>query len=131
MDDEVKEKKDIQETESILNSIKKLLGISATCTDFDTDIILHINTVFMILNQLGVGPEKGFSIKDNQQVWSEFLINGETDLESIKTYVHLRVKLLFDPPLNSAIIDAIKESIRELEWRINVQVENKVEEEEQ
>lgn len=105
---------------SILTSIKKLLGITESCTDFDTDIIMHINTVLMTLNQLGVGTE-GFQIEDKNAVWSEFV--DPNKLAATKSYVHLRVKLLFDPPLNSAIIEAIKESIKELEWRLNVRVE--------
>ena len=105
---------------SILTSIKKLLGITESCTDFDTDIIMHINTILMTLNQLGVGTE-GFQIEDKNAVWSEFVESNK--LAATKSYVYLRVKLLFDPPLNSAIIEAIKESIRELEWRLNVRVE--------
>ena len=112
---------------SILTSIKKLLGITESCTDFDTDIIMHINTVLMTLNQLGVGTE-GFQIEDKNAVWSDFIKSDK--LAAIKSYVHLRVKLLFDPPLNSAIIEAIKESIRELEWRLNVRVELESEDDE-
>lgn len=112
---------------SILTSIKKLLGITESCTDFDTDIIMHINTVLMTLNQLGVGTE-GFQIEDKNAVWSEFVESNK--LAATKSYVHLRVKLLFDPPLNSAIIEAIKESIKELEWRLNVRVEYESEDKE-
>ena len=113
---------------SILTSIKKLLGITESCTDFDTDIIMHINTVLMTLNQLGIGTE-GFQIEDKNAVWSEFIESDK--LAATKSYVHLRVKLLFDPPLNSAIIEAIKESIRELEWRLNVRVELESEDDEE
>ena len=113
---------------SILTSIKKLLGITESCTDFDTDIIMHINTVLMTLNQLGVGTE-GFRIEDKNAVWSEFIESDK--LAATKSYVHLRVKLLFDPPLNSAIIEAIKESIRELEWRLNIRVEFESEDDEE
>lgn len=113
---------------SILTSIKKLLGITESCTDFDTDIIMHINTVLMTLNQLGIGTE-GFQIEDRNAVWSEFIESDK--LAATKSYVHLRVKLLFDPPLNSAIIEAIKESIRELEWRLNVRVESESEDDEE
>ena len=113
---------------SILTSIKKLLGITESCTDFDTDIIMHINTVLMTLNQLGVGTE-GFQIEDKNAVWSEFI--DPNKLAATKSYVYLRVKLLFDPPLNSAIIEAIKESIRELEWRLNVRVESEFEDDEE
>ena len=113
---------------SILTSIKKLLGITEACTDYDTDIIMHINTVLMTLNQLGVGTE-GFQIEDKNAVWSEFI--DPNKLAATKSYVYLRVKLLFDPPLNSAIIEAIKESIRELEWRLNVRVESESEDDEE
>ena len=110
--------------ESILTSIKKLLGITDECTDFDADIIIHINTVFMTLTELGVGPTEGFRIEDKTSNWDEY-VSEKDDLDAIKTYVYLKVKLLFDPPLNSAIIESIKESTRELEWRINHQVEFK------
>lgn len=110
---------------SILDEIKKLLGISKTCTDFDTDIIMHINTVLMILNQLGIGKEN-FQIEDKQATWDEFI--DSENYGAVKTYIHLRVKLLFDPPLNSAIIEAIKQSIAELEWRLNINAENNDEE---
>ena len=113
---------------SILTSIKKLLGITESCTDFDTDIIMHINTVLMTLNQLGVGTE-GFQIEDKNAVWSDFIKSDK--LAATKSYVYLRVKLLFDPPLNSAIIEAIKESIKELEWRLNVRVELESEDDEE
>lgn len=120
---------DISKTsKSILTSIKKLLGISAECTDFDTDIIIHINTVFMVLNQLGVGPTKIFSIEDANSLWSEF-ITEKDDLEAIKTYIHLKVRLIFDPPLSTAVQEAMKESINELEWRLNVQAESNKREE--
>jgi len=118
--EEVKDSKN-----SILTSIKKLLGISEDCTDFDTDIIMHINTVLMTLNQLGVGKE-GFQIEDKEAVWDEFIDSSK--LAATKSYIHLRVRLLFDPPFNSAIIEAIKESIRELEWRLNVKAESDEEE---
>lgn len=126
-ENDVNEKKEVKDPkDSILTSIKKLLGITEACTDFDTDIIMHINTVFMTLNQLGIGKD-GFQIEDSSFVWSDFI---ETDkLAATKSYVHLRVKLLFDPPLNSAIVEAIKESIRELEWRLNVRAESEIEEE--
>ena len=111
--------------ESILNSIKKLLGIAAEYTNFDTDIIIHINSVFMILNQLGIGPSEGFRIIDNTAVWNNY-ITEDDDLDAVKTYIYLKVKLLFDPPLNSAVIEANKQLINELEWRLNVQVKEEV-----
>ena len=84
--------------ESILTSIKKLLGITEEYDQFDPDIIMHINSVFMILTQLGVGPAEGFSIEDDTAVWTDF-IQDVKKLESVKTYVYLKVKLAFDPPL--------------------------------
>ena len=104
--------------DSILTSIKKLLGITEEYEHFDPDIIVHINSAFMILNQLGVGPEEGFSIKDKNSTWNEFL--SGSNLEAVKTYVYLKVKLMFDPPLSSTVIEAIKSQISELEWRLNV-----------
>lgn len=107
---------------SILTSIKKLLGIAESCTDFDADIIMHINTVFLILNQLGVGTDKVFYIEDSKTTWSEFL-KDDTNLEAIKTYIHLKVRLIFDPPLSTAVKEAIQANINELEWRLNVHAE--------
>lgn len=106
--------------ESILNSIKKLLGILSNNKDFDTDIIIHINTVIMILNQMGVG-KSGFFIEDDEAEWSDFI--EEEKYSAVKSYIYLKVKLLFDPPLNSSIIMAIQESIKELEWRLNFNYE--------
>lgn len=105
--------------DSILNSIKKLLGITEEYEHFDQDIIIHINSVFSILRQIGVGPEEGFVIKDNTSTWDEFA-GDDIEIESVKTYVYLKVRLIFDPPSSSASIDAIKENIKEIEWRLNV-----------
>lgn len=108
--------------ESILTSIKKLLGITEDYEHFDSDIIMHINTVLMILMQLGVGPEKGFTISDKSSVWSEFLPDDK-NLEAVKTYVHMKVKLLFDPPLNSVVMECMNRMINEMEFRINIEAE--------
>lgn len=108
--------------DSILTSIKKMLGIAEDYEHFDPDIIMHINSVFMILFQLGVGPKEGFVIEDETSVWSDF-ISDTLSLESVKTYIHLRVRLLFDPPLSSSVIESINRSISELEWRLNVAAE--------
>lgn len=113
--------------DSILTSIKKLLGITEEYENFDQDIITHINSAFMILNQLGVGPKNGFSINDKSSTWDEF-IPESSNLEAVKTYVHLKVKLMFDPPLSSTVIEAIKSQINELEWRLNVSVDPPIEE---
>lgn len=106
-------------TDSILNDIKKLLGIDNTYTEFDTDIIIHINSVFMILNQLGVGPESGYRITGSLNTWSEFTDN-EYEMESVKSYIYLKVRMMFDPPQSSALMQAMNEQIKELEWRLNV-----------
>lgn len=108
--------------ESILTSIKKLLGIEEEYKHFDADIIIHINSVLMTLTQLGVGPSEGFSIDDETATWSDYL-SDNTNLEGVKSYIHLNVKLLFDPPLSSAVIDAMERRIKEFEWRLNVAAE--------
>lgn len=109
---------------SILTSIKKLLGIAEEYEHFDADLIMHINSVLMILTQLGVGPAEGFLIRDEDATWDEF-IQGETNIEAVRSYVYLKVKLLFDPPLSSAAIESTNRLISELEWRLNVAAESK------
>lgn len=104
---------------SILNSVKKNLGITEEYTHFDPDIIMHINTVFSILAQLGVGSEDGFSIADESAVWSDYLPDSPK-LNFVKSYVYLKVRLLFDPPTNSSVTEATNRMIDELEWRISV-----------
>lgn len=115
--------------ESILTSVKKLLGIDEDYKQFDTDIIIHINTVFMVLTQIGVGPSEGFSITDEYSTWEDF-IGDKTFLNSVKSYMYLRVKLLFDPPLSSAAMDSLKKLADEFEWRLQVAAENNSSEEE-
>lgn len=108
--------------DSILTSIKKLMGIAEEYTQFDEDIIMHINTVFLNLTQLGVGPEEGFVIENDAASWEDF-INDNIQLQAVKTYVYLKVKLLFDPPLSSSVIESMNRMIAELEWRLNVAVD--------
>lgn len=103
--------------ESILTSVKKLLGLTEEYTAFDADLIMHINSVLMILRQMGVGPQEGFGISDATATWSEFCQN-RTDIEAVKSYTALKVRLLFDPPQSSSVMDAIKSQISELEWRL-------------
>ena len=110
--------------ESILTSIKKLLGIPEEQTHFDPDIIIHINSALGILNQLGAGVE-GFSIQDKDATWNEF-VTDDTKIEMIKTYVYQKVKLIFDPPLSSSVTEAMNRSIAEFEWRINSAVDYKM-----
>ena len=109
---------------SILTSIKKLLGIAEEDTSFDQDIIMHINTVFAILAQLGVGPANGFSIEDDGAIWSDYLGNV-TNLELVKSYIYMKVRSMFDPPTSSILVDAMNKNISELEWRINTMVDPK------
>lgn len=119
------EENEINEAESILTSIKKMLGISSDNTDFDTDIIIHINTVFGILNELGVGPSSGYMITDANNTWDEYGISDDNNLNAVKSYMYLKVKMLFDPPITSAIQNANTQLINELEWRLNIHSENK------
>lgn len=109
--------------ESILTSIKKLLGIAEEYDHFDPDIIMHINSVFMILTQLGVGPSTGFIIEDETTTWAEF-VPDSVSIEAVKSYVYLKVKLLFDPPDRSAVMEATNKLISELEFRLNVAAES-------
>ena len=109
--------------ESILTTIKKLLGVPEDYEHFDMDITMHINSVFMILNQLGVGPSDGFSITDKTAVWSDF-ISDNKKFESVKTYVYMKVRLLFDPPMSSSVMECMNRMIGEMEWRLNSEVES-------
>lgn len=104
-------------TESILDSTKKILGIEADYKAFDLDIMTHINSIFSILHQMGIGPEDGFRVDDESTVWSDFV--DDDRMNSIKTYVYLRVRLLFDPPTTSFHQTALKEQYQELEWRLS------------
>ena len=108
--------------ESILTSIKLMLGIKEEYAYFDDQLIMHINSVFFILTQLGVGPSEGFSIEDKFATWNEFLPD-EQNLEAVKSYVHLKVKLLFDPPMSTAVTESINRLISELEFRLNAAAE--------
>lgn len=109
-------------TQSILDSTKKMLGLETDYTVFDLDVITHINTVFSVLTQLGIGPERGFSIEDSSTTWDEYL-GGNKLLSTIKSYVYLRVRILFDPPSAGYVLTAIENQIKELEWRINMEHE--------
>lgn len=108
---------------SILNTIKKLLNIDSSENSFDTDIIIQINSSFTILRQLGIGPKEGFRITGSNEQWSSFIDNDEM-LDAVKTFVYLKVKLAFDPPLNSSLLESFERQIKELEWRLNVSVES-------
>lgn len=109
--------------ESILKSIKNMLGISEKDDSFDIDIIIHINTALMTLMQLGVGPSDGFRIEDEITEWGEFISTDDKRYEAVKTYVYLKVKLVFDPPLNSYVLASMEQMAKEYEWRLNNAVE--------
>lgn len=105
--------------ERILDSIKKLLGIQPEYRAFDEDLTIHINAIFMVLNQLGIGPKEGFFIVDGTEVWDDY--SKELNTNMVKTFVYLKVKMLFDPPTSSTLIESINNMVRELEWRLYVE----------
>lgn len=109
--------------QSILNSIKKVIGIHPDDDSFDEDIVMHVNSVFSTLAQLGVGPAEGFMIEDDSATWDTFLGADPRLLNSVKTYIYLKVRLVFDPPNTSFVIESMNKQIQELEWRLNVQRE--------
>lgn len=109
---------------SILTSIKKLLGIEESYECFDVDIIMHINSVFAILNQIGVGPVEGFAIEDKTAEWSDFIPASDmVRFNAVKSFVHLKVRLLFDPP-SASVCEHINKQLSELEWRLNIAAES-------
>lgn len=110
---------------SILNTIKKMVGVDSAYTVFDTDIIVHINATFSTLHQLGVGPANPFHISDATAVWTDFT-GTNLAIESVKSYIYAKVKLAFDPPTTSFAIDALNKMCSEFEWRLNVQSEEVV-----
>lgn len=107
---------------SILLTIKKLLGPDADYTVFDQDIIVFINSALATLTQLGVGPSDGFRISGTTETWSDFIGEAE-DLESLKEYIYMKVRIAFDPPASSSVLSAYQEACKEYEWRLNVAVD--------
>lgn len=108
--------------DSILLSVKKGLGVPEWDDGFDSELLIHINSVLMALTQIGVGPIGGIFIAGPEETWAS-LIEGSFEFEAVKTYVILRVKLLFDPPSSSFVLEAIKNQIAEFEWRLYIQAE--------
>lgn len=106
-------------SESILTSTKKVLGIDESYTVFDQDIILHLNSIFADLNQLGIGPPEGFFVVNEANEWSQFM-GSELRLNAVKSYVYLRLRLLFDPPASSFVVASMEKQIEKAEWRINI-----------
>lgn len=109
--------------DSILDTIKKLLGIDPEDISFDTDIKVHINSTILSLSQMEIGPPNGFVVASKDNLWSEFIGSSVINLEGVKSYIYLKTKLIFDPPPNSTTIDAFNKSISELEWRMMLAVE--------
>jgi hypothetical protein len=107
--------------DSILTSIKKLLGIGEDDTSFDTDILLHINSTFSVLTQLGIGPKEGYSIGSKSETWSDYIDDNKKQ-QMVVSYMYLKVRLLFDPPQSSVLVQAIKDQISEQEFRLTVSV---------
>lgn len=112
-------------SDSILDTIKKLLGIDPEYDVFDVDIITHINSLFLPLQQLGVGPDEGFMITDNASKWQDYL-GDDKNLNAVKSLMALRVRLLFDPPATSFAIAAMEKVATEYEWRLNVHADKEV-----
>jgi len=108
--------------ESIFDSIKALLGPDASYDVFDQDILIHINTAISVLTQLGVGPATGFLVTGFDEKWSDFIGDDKT-LQMAKTYIYMKVKMAFDPPVNSSVLNAYQEACKEYEWRLNVAVD--------
>lgn len=111
--------------DSILTTIKKMLGIDADYTVFDTDIIVFINAAFMVLAQLGIGDREGFKISSADQTWASFISDFPDLYESVKTFIYLKVKVLFDPPANSYVMTSYNNTIDEYAWRLNIEAERR------
>lgn len=108
-------------TQSILLTIKKMLGIAEEYHAFDIDIVTNINAVFLTLNQLGVGPTMPFQITGDSETWNDFLKDQEAFMAGVQTYIYMRVRLMFDPPTNSFLVDSLRKQCDELEWRFMIQ----------
>lgn len=109
-------------SESILQSVKKSLGINPENVEFDTEITMHINSVINVLNQLGLRSVEGFQIEDQSTTWGDYLRNDKR-LNLVKTYMYAKVRLIFDPPQMSSVIECLKETVREFEFRIQCEVD--------
>lgn len=115
----------MNEADSILLSVKKVLGVDADCSDFDTDILMHLNSVLAVLQQLGIGPDDGYYVDGIDQTWSDYLGESHAYVAMVKSYITAKVRLLFDPPVSSAVMESLSRTCSEFEWRANVAAENK------
>ena len=109
--------------DSILTTVKKLLGIDEEDVSFDTDVVVSINTAIPSLSQMGIGPPNGFIVTSKDQKWTDYISDTTINLEGVKTYLYLKTKLIFDPPTNSTVIQSIENNLKELEWRMMLAVE--------
>jgi hypothetical protein len=110
-------------SESILNTVKKALGLAADYDAFDQELIVHINSALMTASQIGVGPASGYSITGAGETWEDFLGDKVNLLSAVQTYIYMKVRLVFDPPANSFVVNSFESQIKELEWRLDVRVE--------
>lgn len=124
-DDVVEETPKVSVEDSILNSVKKLLGIEPDFTEFDIDVMMNINAAIMTLKQLGVGPSDGYTVTSAEDTYEDFLGEDNEETPQVKMYLFYKTRLGFDPPQSSVVTEAIKEMIRETEWRLNIQVDPK------
>ncbi len=107
-------------TDSIFETIKSMLGSDSDYTVFDNDICMFTNSAIATLTQIGIGPKEGFKITpEGAEKWNDFL-GDRNDLESVKEYIYMKVRIAFDPPSNSSVLSSYKEACKELEWRLNV-----------
>lgn len=118
------ETESIEIGDSILYSVKKMLSLAPDNSDFDSDIIIHINSVLSILQQLDIGPKNGYFIEDESTTWTDYLGTDSLHINMVKSYMGAKVRLLFDPPVSSAVMDSLNRICNEFEWRANVSAEN-------
>lgn len=109
--------------DSILNTIKKLLGIDSEDDNFDVDVMVMINSTIPALSQMGIGPPNGFVVTTAEDTWADYITSQTINLEGVKTYLYLKTKLVFDPPTNATVIEAFKKNLEELEWRMMLAIE--------
>lgn len=110
-------------SESILTSVKKLLGIQEECEEFDADILMHINSAIFTLRQIGVGPDSIYTVYDKSQTYDDYLGEGNPEQAQVKTYLYYKVRVGWDPPSSSFAVEALEKKIQEAEWRLKIEVE--------
>lgn len=109
--------------DSILNNVKKLLGIDSEDDSFDVDVMTMINSTIPSLAQMGIGPSNGYMVTSADDKWTDWITTNTINLQGVKTYLYLKIKLIFDPPTNSTVVEAFNKNLNELEWRMMLAVE--------